>query len=132
MLFMSAFAYAHHDMSSFDTSSPITLPGTVTNVEWINPHVLVQMDVRDAGGKIEAWLVQSGSPNVMLRRGVTVQTLKPGVLLAVAGYPPKTGVTLGITSGADLIRSGHMVYSYDVNLVGRNVANPTDTAGAPR
>jgi hypothetical protein len=124
VLFMSALAYAHHGMSSFDTNSPITLTGTVTNVEWINPHVIVQMDVRDAGGKVEAWLVQAGSPNAMLRRGLIVQTLKPGVLLAVAGYPPRAGVTLDITSGADLIKSGHMVYSYDVNLVRRDAANP--------
>jgi len=124
VLFMSALAYSHHGMSSFDTSSPITLMGTVTNIEWINPHVIVQMDVRDAGGKVEAWLVQAGSPNVMLRRGLIVGTLKPGVLLEVAGYPPKAGVTLGIPSSADFIQSGHMVYSYDLNLVGRDAANP--------
>ena len=124
LLFMSALAYAHHGLASFDTNSPITLTGIVKNVEWINPHVIVQIDVKDAGGKVETWLVQSGAPIIMVRRGLTKERLKPGALLAVAGYPPRAGVTLGIASGADLIKSGHMVYSYDVTLVGSDLASP--------
>jgi hypothetical protein len=117
VLFVSASAYAHHGMSSFDTTRPITLNGTIRSIEWVNPHVIIHLDVKDARGKVETWVVQSGAPNIMVRRGMPRDTLQPGVLLTATGYPPRAGVSqVGMASGAEFIGAGRMVYSYEVKF----------------
>lgn len=83
---------AHHAFSAeFDASKPVLLKGTVTGVEWVNPHVWIHVDVQTAAGKTEPWAIEAGTPNVLFRRGITKQSLKAGTAVTVDGYRAKDG-----------------------------------------
>jgi len=85
-------AWAHHAFSSeFDANKPVKLKGTVSRIEWINPHTWIHVDVKDADGKVTKWMVEGGSPNALIRRGVTQQILKVGMEVSVDGYQAKDG-----------------------------------------
>ena len=88
----SATASAHHAFAAeFDATKPVNLRGTVTRVEWVNPHVWIHVDVKKADGTIEKWAVEGGTPNVLFRRGVTKQSLVAGTVIVVDGYQAKDG-----------------------------------------
>ena len=83
---------AHHAFSAeFDADKPIELTGTITKMEWINPHVWLHMDVKKPDGTIEAWAFEAGTPNVLFRRGFTKESLKTGTQITVDGYQSKDG-----------------------------------------
>ena len=83
-------ALAHHAFSAeFDASAPVTLRGPVTKIEWINPHAWIHMETKGAGGKPEVWMVEGGTPNTLLRRGITKQTVAIGTEVIVDGYQTK-------------------------------------------
>jgi len=85
-------AWAHHAFAAeFDASKPITLHGTVTKVEWINPHSWIHIDVKNADGTVTNWMVEGGSPNALLRRGVTKSLLPEGTEIVIDGYRAKDG-----------------------------------------
>ena len=85
-------ASAHHAFGAeFDAKRPVKLRGTVTKMEWINPHAWLHMDVKKPDGTVEAWMVEFGTPNTLLRRGVTRNTLKNGTEILVDGYQSKDG-----------------------------------------
>jgi hypothetical protein len=87
-------AAAHHAFSSeFDANKPVKLKGVVTRIEWINPHAWIHVDVKEADGKITKWMIEGGSPNALIRRGVTQQILKVGMEISVDGYVSKDGST---------------------------------------
>jgi len=91
---LSVPVFAHHAFSSeFDANKPIKIKGTVSRVEWINPHAWIHVDVKEADGKITKWMVEGGSPNALIRRGVTSQLLKVGMEVVVDGYQAKDGST---------------------------------------
>ena len=70
LLLASAPGWAHHAFEAeFDQSKPVTLSGKVTSMEWINPHSWIHIDVTDANGVVTSWMIECGSPNIMLRRG---------------------------------------------------------------
>jgi hypothetical protein len=70
---------AHHAFAAeFDSKKPIKLRGTVTKMEWINPHAWIHVDVKNADNVVEEWMVEAGSPNTLLRRGLTKDSLKIG------------------------------------------------------
>ena len=82
-------ALAHHAFSAeFDSNRPIQLRGTVTKVEWINPHAWIHMDVKKDGA-VERWMVEGGTPNTLYRRGFTKNSLTPGTEIVVEGYQSK-------------------------------------------
>jgi hypothetical protein len=84
--------WAHHAFQAeFDDKKPVHLKGTVTKMEWINPHAWIHIDVADADGKVTSWMVECGSPNIMLRRGFTKDSLEFGTELTVEGYQAKNG-----------------------------------------
>ena len=88
----AAPAWAHHAFAAeFDAKHPVHLEGTVTKVELINPHAWIHVAVKDADGKTSEWMVEAGSPNVLLRRGFTKQTVAPGTAVVVEGYQSKDG-----------------------------------------
>lgn len=80
-------SWAHHAFSAeFDASKPVTLKGTVTRMEWINPHCWIYMDVKGPDGKVVAWMIEGGAPNALLRRGFSKSSLPPGVEIIVEGF----------------------------------------------
>ena len=88
----SATVRAHHAFAAeFDARKPVTFKGTVTRVEWVNPHVWIHVDVPTKDGKTESWAVEGGTPNVLFRRGVTKQSLKAGTEVIIDGYRAKDG-----------------------------------------
>jgi len=80
-------ALAHHAFGGeFDPNRPILLKGKVVKVEWVNPHAWIHVEVTNANGTKEVWMVEGGSPNSLLRRGVTKDSLKVGTEVIVDGY----------------------------------------------
>jgi len=83
---------AHHAFTAeFDAQQPVTLHGTVTKVEWTNPHAWINLDVKGEDGKVVAWRVEAGAPNALLRRGFTKNYLPPGAEIVVQGFKAKDG-----------------------------------------
>jgi hypothetical protein len=85
-------AWAHHAFAAeFDAQKPLKLSGTVTKVEWINPHAWIHIDVKGPDGKVTNWMIEGGSPNTLLRRGFTKNSLEIGTAVVVDGYQAKDG-----------------------------------------
>src|SRR4029078_13123137 len=84
--------WAHHAFEAeFDQKKPVHLVGKVTKMEGINPHSWIHIDVTGPDGKVTSWMVECGSPNIMLRRGFTKNSLDAGTELTVDGYQAKNG-----------------------------------------
>jgi Family of unknown function (DUF6152) len=85
-------AWAHHAFAAeFDSKKPIKLRGTVTKMEWINPHAWIHIDVKKTDGTMDEWMIEAGTPNTLLRRGFTKDSLKVGTEVIVDGYQSKDG-----------------------------------------
>ena len=83
---------AHHSFAAeFDAKKPVKLRGTVTKMEWINPHSWIHIDVKTPDGKVEQWMVEGGAPNALLRRGWNKNSLLPGTEIFVEGFQAKDG-----------------------------------------
>ena len=84
--------FAHHAFASeFDANKPVKFRGTVTKMEWINPHAWIHVSVKKPDGTVEEWMIEAGTPNTLLRRGFTKQSLLPGTEVVVDGYQSKDG-----------------------------------------
>jgi hypothetical protein len=85
-------AIAHHAFAAeFDAKKPVKLQGKVTKMEWINPHAWIHIDVKKPDGSVEEWMIEAGTPNTLLRRGFTKDSLKAGTEVVVDGYQSKDG-----------------------------------------
>ena len=83
---------AHHSFAAeYDAQKPVKFQGTVTQMEWINPHAWIHVDVKGTDGKTVNWMVEAGAPNALLRRGFNKQSLLPGTVIMVEGYQAKDG-----------------------------------------
>ena len=83
---------AHHAFSAeFDSEKPVTYKGTISKMEWTNPHVWLHLDVKAKDGKAETWAFEAGTPSVLFRRGVTKESVKIGMEVTVDGYQAKDG-----------------------------------------
>jgi hypothetical protein len=88
----AAPALAHHSFAAeFDMEQPIKLRGTVTEVEFMNPHSWIHIDVRQDDGTVEKWAIEGGTPNTLFRMGVNQNSLKPGTEIVVDGYRSRDG-----------------------------------------
>ena len=86
---------AHHSFSAeYDAKKPVTLKGTVTKVEWTNPHARFYVDVKDENGNVVNWNFELASPNVLMRQGWTRHSLKVGDVVTVEGARAKDGSLL--------------------------------------
>lgn len=91
----STGVYAHHPFNAeFDTSQSFTLAGTVTKVEWQNPHVYAYVDAKDDQGKVVNWKVEMGSPAALTKEGWTRTSIKTGDMVTVKAWKSKTNATL--------------------------------------
>jgi hypothetical protein len=93
MLWVAAApGFAHHSFAGeFDVEKPIKLQGTITKVEWINPHAWIHIDVRTPDGTVESWAIEGGTPNTLYRRGITRDSVKAGMVINVDGYLARDG-----------------------------------------
>ena len=86
--------WAHHAFAAeFDANKTVKLEGTVTKMEWINPHAWIHMDVKGADGNVVNWMVECGTPNTLFRKGLTKNSLPAGTEIVVDGYQAKDGST---------------------------------------
>ena len=84
--------WAHHAFAAeFDANKPVSFKGTITKMEWVNPHTWLHVDVKKPDGTVENWAVEAGTPNVLFRRGFTKESLVPGTEIVVDGYQAKDG-----------------------------------------
>ena len=88
---------AHHAFSAeFDVNKPLTLKGTLTKWEMINPHSWFHIDVKGPDGKVVEWMIEGGSPNTLIRLGVTKSTVKVGTEFTIEGYQAKEGTNKAV------------------------------------
>jgi hypothetical protein len=117
-------ALAHHAFAAeFDANAPVNLRGTVTKMEWINPHAWMHITVSEPGKPPQEWMIEGGTPNTLFRNGLTKDSLKPGTEVIVRGYQAKyKGCTPACrANGRDV-----------TFLDGRHVFMGSSGTGAPR
>ncbi len=92
LILAAAPSWAHHAFAAeFDAKKPVHLEGVVSKVELINPHTWIHVDVKGPDGQVTTWMVEAGSPNVLLRRGFTKTSVPVGTPVVVEGYQSKDG-----------------------------------------
>jgi hypothetical protein len=88
---------AHHAFAAeFDIEKPINLRGTVTVMEWVNPHSWIHIDVKGTDGTVVNWMVEGGSPNQLMRLGFTKNAILPGMEILVDGFQAKDGTNKAV------------------------------------
>ena len=92
LILCAAPVWAHHAFAAeFDAEKPIKCKGTVTKMEWINPHAWIHIDVKGEDGKVTSWMIEAAAPNSLLRRGFTKESLLAGTEIVVEGFQAKDG-----------------------------------------
>jgi hypothetical protein len=110
-----AVMFAHHSFAAeYDGNQPVTLKGTLTKVEWVNPHGWIYVDVLDKDGKMVNWAVEFGSPNALLRRGLRRSDFPAGMEVTVKGFLAKDGRPTVNASGVTL-PDGRSLYTGSSN-----------------
>lgn len=90
LVLLNTHTWSHHAFSSeFDIDKPISLRGTITRMEWVNPHTWLHMTATIENDTIQEWMLEGGTPNTLLRAGLTQQILLPGTEILVRGYQSK-------------------------------------------
>jgi len=93
---------AHHSFAAeFDGTKPVTLKGIVTKMEWINPHAWIHLEVKNPDGTVTQWMIEGGTPNTLVRRGFTRDSLKKGTEIQVEGFRARNGANRA--NGRDLV-----------------------------
>jgi hypothetical protein len=101
---------AHHSYAMFDMDKSITLEGTVKEVQWTNPHIWVQLVVRDADGGETEWSIEGNSPNMLVRAGWTRHALNPGDRAIAVIHPVRNGEKRSSGSLASLVANGQKIF----------------------
>jgi hypothetical protein len=103
-------AKAHHAFSSvFDPDRPLDVTGTVTRVDWMNPHIWFYLDIENEAGRVESWGFEMGSPNALVRRGWSHDSLQVGEVVNVAGWLARDGSLRGAVRSI-VLASGEQLF----------------------
>lgn len=124
-------AFAHHSPTAeFDMSNPVDVIGTITKVEWTNPHIWWYVDVKDANGKVTNWGFTGGPPAFLIRAGVTRNSLKVGDVVTVHGFRAKDGSN-NANGTSVRFRDGHQAFvsGFEAGVDGRKLS-PEEAAAA--
>ncbi len=90
LMVSSTQSWSHHAFGAeFDPNRPLVLRGPVVKVEWVNPHAWIHLEHTTESGEKEVWMVEGGTPNTLLRRGLSRRSLMPGTVIVVDGYQSK-------------------------------------------
>jgi hypothetical protein len=102
---------AHHSFEAeYDRAKPVKVTGTVTKVEWTNPHIWFYVDVKDSNGSVTNWGFSGGPPGVLQRRGISRNALKPGDVIVVEGFRARDGSN-NATGGTVTFGDGRRVFT---------------------
>jgi hypothetical protein len=111
VLSLATLAFAHHSFAAeFDFNKQITLKGSITKVEWTNPHTYFYIDGKDENGKTANWAVEGGAPNVLYRQGWKPDTLKVGDQVTVVGSRAKNGMNI-VNATSFVLADGRCVFA---------------------
>ena len=109
-LVLAVPALAHHGTSVYDTKHPVTVSGTVTQYRFVNPHVILFWDAKDANGHVQQWEAEIGAPNNLGRSvGWTSKTIKVGDQVTVTGNPSKNGNLTMISTPEKILVNGKKI-----------------------
>lgn len=105
-------ASAHHSFAAeFDANKQVNVTGTVTKIEWLNPHVWFYIDVKDPSGKVTNWGVEMGSPNGLMRTGWSRNSMKAGDIVTVEGSRAKDGSNVANARAVTLTSTGQRLFA---------------------
>jgi hypothetical protein len=92
LVLVAAPLWPHHSFAAeFDRSQVVKLTGTVTKMEWVNPHAMIHVAVSNPDGSVTDWMIEGNTPNSLLRAGLTKKALEPGTAIVVVGYRARSG-----------------------------------------